>query len=299
MPVGGVCECALKLPRVWEGCVAIILHITGCQPDSGKPTVRDERGAYGNVGYGGIRHPLAIERARAGHSPPKAVRAVFLPDDDGCQRPLRSRFQPRLTPSVRRQPRQEPTHTRRKEGMTDFATFKERQQQGWLTGDFGIIVRTIVLVGELLCEAVDLRPGQQVLDVATGTGNTALAAARRGCDVIGLDWAAPLLARGRERAAAERLPVTFREGEAEQLPFPDASFDAVLSTFGAMYAPDQAQTACELLRVCRSGGKIGLTNFTPESFNAAFASVSRRSLPPPPPVLPSPFLWGAEAHCRV
>src|SRR5215813_11803712 len=80
MPVGGVCECALKLPRVWEGCVAIILHITGCQPDSGKPTVRDERGAYGNVGYGGIRHPLAIERARAGHSPPKAVRAVFLPD---------------------------------------------------------------------------------------------------------------------------------------------------------------------------------------------------------------------------
>jgi ubiquinone/menaquinone biosynthesis C-methylase UbiE len=115
-------------------------------------------------------------------------------------------------------------------------------------------------VSELLCEAVELRPGQQVLDVATGTGNTALAAARRGCEVIGLDWAAPLLARGRERAAAERLPVTFREGEAEQLPFPDASFDAVLSTFGAMYAPDQAQTARELLRVCRSGGKIGLTN---------------------------------------
>src|SRR5262249_26155574 len=86
MPVGGVCECALKLPRVWEGCVAIILHITGCQPDSGKPTVRDERGAYGNVGYGGIRHPLAIERARAGHSPPKAVRAVFLPDARAARR---------------------------------------------------------------------------------------------------------------------------------------------------------------------------------------------------------------------
>jgi ubiquinone/menaquinone biosynthesis C-methylase UbiE len=183
--------------------------------------------------------------------------------------------------------------------MTDFAAFKERQQQGWLTGDFGIIARTIVLVGELLCEAVDLRPGQQVLDVATGTGNTALAAARRGCEVIGLDWAIPLLARGRERAAAERLPVTFREGEAEQLPFPDASFDAVLSTFGTMYAPDQAQTARELLRVCRSGGKIGLTNFTPESFNAAFSSVSRRSLPPPPPGLPSAFLWGTEAHCRA
>jgi len=183
--------------------------------------------------------------------------------------------------------------------MTDFVAFKERQQQGWLTGDFGIIARTIVLVGELLCEAVDLRPGQQVLDVATGTGNTALAAARRGCEVIGLDWAIPLLARGRERAAAERLPVTFREGEAEQLPFPDASFDAVLSTFGTMYAPDQAQTARELLRVCRSGGKIGLTNFTPESFNAAFSSVSRRYLPPPPPGLPSAFLWGTEAHCRA
>jgi ubiquinone/menaquinone biosynthesis C-methylase UbiE len=183
--------------------------------------------------------------------------------------------------------------------MTDFVAFKERQQQGWVTGDFGIIARTMVLVGELLCEAIDLRPGQQVLDVATGTGNTALAAARRGCDVIGLDWAAPLLARGRERAAAERLPVTFRTGEVEQLPFPDASFDAVLSTFGAMYAPDHAQTACELLRVCRSGGTIGLINFTPESFNAAFASVARRSLPPPPPGLPSAFLWGTETHCRA
>jgi ubiquinone/menaquinone biosynthesis C-methylase UbiE len=183
--------------------------------------------------------------------------------------------------------------------MTDFVAFKERQQQAWSTGDFGIIARSIVIVSERLCEAVDLRPGQQVLDVATGTGNTALAAARCGCEVIGLDWAAPLLARGRERAAAERLPVTFREGEAEQLPFPDASFDAVLSTFGAMYAPNQAQTVRELLRVCRSGGKIGLTNFTPESFNAAFSAAPRRYLPPPPPGLPSPFLWGTEAHCRA
>jgi ubiquinone/menaquinone biosynthesis C-methylase UbiE len=190
-------------------------------------------------------------------------------------------------------------HKREKESMTDVVAFKERQQQGWVTGDFGIIARTMVLVGELLCEAVDLRPGQQVLDVATGTGNTALAAARRGCEVIGLDWASPLLARGRERAAAERLPVPFRAGNAEQVPFPDASFDAVLSTFGTMYAPDQDQTARELLRVCRSGGKIGLTNFTPESFNAAFASVARRSLPPSPPGRPSAFLWGTEAHCRA
>ena len=130
--------------------------------------------------------------------------------------------------------------------MTDFVAFKERQQQGWVTGDFGIIARTMVLVGELLCEAVELRPGQQVLDVATGTGNTALATARRGCRKSSASTC-PLLARGRERAAAERLPVTFRAGEAEQLPFPDASFDAVLSTFGAMYAPDHTQTARELL----------------------------------------------------
>jgi ubiquinone/menaquinone biosynthesis C-methylase UbiE len=183
--------------------------------------------------------------------------------------------------------------------MTDFVTLKERQQQWWTSGDFGIIARTSIIVGELLCEAVDLRPGQQILDVATGTGNAALAAARRGCDVIGLDWAAPLLAHGRERAAAERLPVTFREGEAEHLPFPDASFDAVLSTFGVMYVPDQALTARELLRVCRSGGKIGLTNFTPESFNAAYSASSRRYLPPPPAGLSSPFLWGTEAHCRA
>jgi 2-polyprenyl-3-methyl-5-hydroxy-6-metoxy-1,4-benzoquinol methylase len=121
--------------------------------------------------------------------------------------------------------------------MTDFVALKERRQQAWSTGDFGIIARTSVIVGVLLCEAVDLRPGQQVLAVATGTGNTALAAARRGCEVIGLDWAAPLLARGRERAAAEQLPVTFRAGEAEQLPFPDGSFDTVLSTLGPCMPP--------------------------------------------------------------
>jgi ubiquinone/menaquinone biosynthesis C-methylase UbiE len=183
--------------------------------------------------------------------------------------------------------------------MTDVVAFQERQQQGWVTGDCGIIARTMVLVGELLCEAIELRPGQQVLDGATGTGNTALAAARRGCVVIGLDWAAPLLARGRERAAAARVPVTFRAGEVEQLPLPDVSFDAVLSTFGAMDAPDHAQTACALLRVCRSGGTSGLTNCIPASCNAACAAVARRSLPPAPPGLPSAFLWGTEAHCRA
>jgi ubiquinone/menaquinone biosynthesis C-methylase UbiE len=181
--------------------------------------------------------------------------------------------------------------------MADFATFKARQQQAWSTGDFTIIAQASVLVGELLCEALDLRAGQHVLDVATGSGNTALAAARRRCEVIGLDWAPLLLERGRERAAAERLPITFREGDVEQLPFPDATFDAVLSTAGAMYAPDQEQTARELLRVCRPGGKIGLANFTPDSFNAEFSRLLQQYIPPPAG-LPLAFRWGTEAGLR-
>jgi len=178
--------------------------------------------------------------------------------------------------------------------MADFGTFKARQQQAWNTGDFTMIARVSVLAGELLCEALDLRAGQHVLDVATGSGNTALAAARRGCEVTGLDWAPLLLERGRERVAAERLPVTFREGDVEQLPFPDATFDAVLSTAGVMYATDQEQTARELLRVCRPRGKIGLANFTPGSFNAEFSRVLQRYVPPPAG-LPSAFRWGTEA----
>jgi ubiquinone/menaquinone biosynthesis C-methylase UbiE len=181
--------------------------------------------------------------------------------------------------------------------MADFETFKARQQQAWNTGDFTLIARATVLTGELLCEALDLRAGQHVLDVATGSGNTALAAARRGCEVTGLDWASRLLERGRERAAAERLAVMFREGDVEQLPFPDATFDAVLSTAGAMYAPDQEQTARELLRVCRPGGKIGLANFMPDSFNAEFSRVLQRYLPPPAG-LPSAFRWGTEVGIR-
>src|SRR5262245_62041810 len=156
-----------------------------------------------------------------------------------------------------------------------------------------MIARATVIVGELLCESVDLRPGQKVLDVATGSGNTALAAARRGCETTGVDWAPILLERGRERAAAERLGVAFIEGDTENLPLPGESFDAVLSTFGAMYSPDQERTALELLRVCRAGGKIGLANFTPESFLAEFSRRIQRYLPPPSG-LKSAFLWGTE-----
>lgn len=120
----------------------------------------------------------------------------------------------------------------------DLAAIKARQQQTWASGDFAVVANVIYIVGENLCEAVDLRPGWTVLDVATGSGNTALAAARRFCEVTGVDYVPALLERGRERAAAERLPITFLEGDAEALPFPDASFDAVLSTFGVMFAPN-------------------------------------------------------------
>jgi SAM-dependent methyltransferase len=136
----------------------------------------------------------------------------------------------------------------------DLASIKERQQRAWASGDYAMFGAGLLIISELLCEAVDLRPGQKVLDVATGSGNTALAAARRFCEVTGVDYVPALLERGRERAAAERLEVAFREGDAEELPFPDASFDVVLSTVGVMFAPDQKKAAGELLRVCCPGG---------------------------------------------
>src|SRR5215207_8454676 len=149
--------------------------------------------------------------------------------------------------------------------MADLHAIKERQQQAWAAGDFSVYGATHTIVSELLCEAVDLRAGQRVLDVATGSGNTALAAAHRWCEVTGIDYVPAFLERGRERAAVERRQITFRDGDAEDIPFPDASFDVVLSTFGVMFAPDQQKAASELLRVCRSGGKIGLANWTPAS----------------------------------
>ena len=148
----------------------------------------------------------------------------------------------------------------------DLAAIKARQQVAWGSGDYALIGTTLQIVGEMLCEAVDLRSNQHVLDVAAGNGNATLAAARRFAEVVSTDYVASLLARGRERAAADRLPVTFQEADAENLPFPAASFDVVLSTFGVMFTPNQEQAASELLRVCRPGGKIGLANWTPEGF---------------------------------
>jgi SAM-dependent methyltransferase len=174
---------------------------------------------------------------------------------------------------------------------------KAYQQQAWAAGDYAMVGRTAVIASELLCEAVDLRAGQKVLDVATGSGNTALAAARRWCEVVGIDYVPELLATARQRASFERLEVTFSEGDAEAIPFPEASFDVVLSTFGSMFAPDQQKAADELLRVCRPGGRIGLTNWTPDSLVGEFFRSVVKRLPLPTGVQP-PVLWGTEDRLR-
>jgi ubiquinone/menaquinone biosynthesis C-methylase UbiE len=179
----------------------------------------------------------------------------------------------------------------------DLVAIKGRQQQTWASGDFDRVAATITITGELLCEAVDIHPGQKVLDVATGSGNTAIAAARRFADAVGVDYVPSLLDRARERAASERLNIAFSEGDAENIPFPDASFDVVLSTFGSMFAPDQEKAASELLRVCKPGGKIGMANWTPEGFIGELFRINARYVPPPPGVRP-PVLWGREERLR-
>ncbi|MEN3350690.1 MAG: hypothetical protein V7632_4325 [Bradyrhizobium sp.] len=177
----------------------------------------------------------------------------------------------------------------------DLTAVKARQQATWSSGDYAIVGTTLQIVGEMICEAVDLRSNQRVLDVAAGNGNATLAAARRFADVVSTDYVGALLDRGRERAAAERLPVTFQEADAENLPFPDRRFDVVLSTFGVMFTADQQRAANELLRVCRVGGKIGLANWTPDSFVGSIFKTIGRYVPPAPGVK-SPALWGTQAH---
>lgn len=178
--------------------------------------------------------------------------------------------------------------------LADLAAIKRRQQEIWASGDFSRVATGQVLVGELLCEAIDARPGQRVLDVATGSGNAALSAARRFCEVTAVDWVSALLERGRERAASERLIISFREGDAENLPMPDGAFDAVLSTFGVMFAPDQGRAASELLRVCRHGGKIGLANWAPDGWvGELFRAMAHYASSPLG--YTSPMRWGTEA----
>ncbi len=177
----------------------------------------------------------------------------------------------------------------------DFGMIKGRQQATWGSGDYAVVGTTLQIVGETLCEAVDLRSTQRVLDVAAGNGNATLAAARRFADVVSTDYVGSLLERGRERAKADRLTVTFQEADAEALPFADASFDVVLSTFGVMFTPNQSQAASELMRVCRPGGKIGLANWTPEGFIVRLFKVIGKYVPPAPG-LKSPSLWGNRVH---
>jgi len=179
----------------------------------------------------------------------------------------------------------------------DLAAVKGKQHMAWSAGDYAVVGTTLQLVGESLCEALDLRAGARVLDVAAGNGNATLAAARRWTDVTSTDYVPALLERGRARASAEGLPVRFEQADAEKLQYADASFDAVLSTFGVMFTPDQEKAASEMARVCKPGGKIGLANWTPSGLIGEVFKLLGRYLPPPAGVK-SPALWGTEERLR-
>jgi ubiquinone/menaquinone biosynthesis C-methylase UbiE len=178
---------------------------------------------------------------------------------------------------------------------TDLVAVKTRQQAAWSTGNYAVVGTTLQIVGENLCEALDLRSGTRVLDVAAGNGNATLAAARRWCEVTSTDYVSSLLESGRARAQAEGHTIQFQEADAENLPFPDASFDTVMSTFGVMFTPNQEQAASELARVCKPGGKIGLANWTPESFIGQLFKTIGKYIPPAAGVK-SPGLWGTKAR---
>jgi ubiquinone/menaquinone biosynthesis C-methylase UbiE len=180
------------------------------------------------------------------------------------------------------------SHERSKE----LGAIKERQQRMWASGDYSAVAARIHPIAERLCDVADLQAGSKVLDVATGSGNAAIAAARCGCDVVGIDYVPALMDNGRARARAEGLVVDFVEADAEALPFPDASFDAVLSVMGVMFAPDQERAAAEMLRVCRPGGTIALASWTPGGFVGDLLRLVGRYAPPPPGVR-SPIEWGS------
>lgn len=181
--------------------------------------------------------------------------------------------------------------------MSDLAVVKTKQQAAWSSGDYASVGNRILVVSELLCDAVDLRAGERVLDVATGTGNAALAAARRFAQATGVDYVPELLDRARTRAVAEGLDIDFRTGDAEALEFADDSFDVVLSACGAMFAPDHRRTASELVRVCRPGGRIGMVNWCPDGYIGALFRAIAAHVPPPAGVEP-PGRWGDEAYLR-
>jgi ubiquinone/menaquinone biosynthesis C-methylase UbiE len=180
-------------------------------------------------------------------------------------------------------------------GHIDLEALKSRQQVAWSSGDYALIGTTLQIVGEQLCEAVDLRAGEKVLDVAAGNGNASLAAARRGADVVATDYVGHLLEKAAARAAAEGLPLATEIADVEALPYEDASFDTVLSTLGVMFAPNPERSSAEMLRVVRPGGRIGLANWTPEGFIGQLFKVVGAHVPPPAGV-PSPLQWGTDAR---
>jgi ubiquinone/menaquinone biosynthesis C-methylase UbiE len=188
-----------------------------------------------------------------------------------------------------------PTAQQAAAASPDLVAIKSRQQAAWSSGNYAVVGTTLQIVGEELCEALDLRAGRKVLDVAAGNGMASLAAARRWCDVVSTDYVANLLETGRARALAEGLPIEFKEADAENLPFSDGSFDTVISTFGVMFTPNQDKAAAELLRVCKSGGPIGLTNWTPDGFIGQLFRTLGKYLPPPA-AAKSPALWGTRAR---
>jgi ubiquinone/menaquinone biosynthesis C-methylase UbiE len=188
-------------------------------------------------------------------------------------------------------------HVTNESHAPNLRAIKDRQQKTWTSGNYARIGNTLVIMGELLCEAVDLHAGDKILDVATGSGNTAISAARRFCDATGIDYVPELIEDARKRAEVEGMEITFDVGDAEDLPYPDASFDVVLSTLGVMFAPDQEKVAEELLRICRPGGKIGLANWTPEGFIGNMFRTLGKHVPPPPGIKPPP-LWGTEERLR-
>jgi SAM-dependent methyltransferase len=179
----------------------------------------------------------------------------------------------------------------------DLTAIKGRQQKAWSSGDYGKVGATLTVIAELMAEAADLHPGERVLDVACGNGNTSLAAALRFCEVVGIDYVPMLLDEGRQRAEADGLAIDFREGDAEAIPFADASFDVVLSTIGVIFAPDQEKAANELMRVCKPGGRIGMANWVPDGYvGDLFKTIGKYV--PPPPGLKSPFRWGTQDGLR-
>jgi ubiquinone/menaquinone biosynthesis C-methylase UbiE len=179
--------------------------------------------------------------------------------------------------------------------IPDYTAIKQKQQATWASGDYAVVGTTLQLVGERLCDAIDIRAGERVLDVAAGNGNATLAAARQFAQVTSTDYVPALLERAKERANAERLTVQFQQADAEALPFDNGTFDAALSTFGVMFTPHQEKSASELARVVRKGGRIGLANWTPEGFiGQVFKTIGRHV--PPPTGVKSPTLWGTEAR---